>query len=139
MRSTIIVGGSSSMKSTTVRTYSARSISRTSPRATWSASGVFFTQYKVVNLHRVDAEPAQLAGRGQHVVVRFAGQAEDHVGADFEAAPAAALDGVDHRVVMMAAVHPVERAVVHRLHAVLDGDVACLYAGDRAATEVALG
>ena len=31
--------------------------------------------------------------------------------------------GVEHRVVMVAAVHPVERAVVHRLHAVFDGDV----------------
>ncbi len=78
---------------------------------------------QIVNLHRIDAELAQFAGCRQHVVMRFARQPQNRVCADFETAPAASRYGIDHRIVMMPAVHPIERAVVHRLHAVLDGKI----------------
>ena len=39
---------------------------------------------------------------------------------------AAARDRVNHGVVVVAAVHPIERAVVHRLHSVLDGQMSSL-------------
>src|SRR5262245_4571910 len=61
--------------------------------------------------------------------MRFAGEAEDDVATDFKAAAAAALDGIDGGVVMVASVHPVERAVVNGLEAVFDGniDTACQF------------
>ena len=55
---------------------------------------------------------------------RFARQAQDDVGAQVEAAALAAPDGVDEGVEVMAAVHPVERAVVDALQAQFQADVA---------------
>ncbi len=76
-----------------------------------------------MDLYGVEAEAADFAGGGEHVGVGFAGEAEHDVGTDFEASAAAAVQGVEHGVVVVAAVHPVERAVVDGLHAVFDGDV----------------
>lgn len=78
---------------------------------------------QIVNLNGVEAKSADLARRCQHVVMQFARQAQDHMRTNFEPTAAAALDRVDHGVVMVAAVHPVERAVVHCLHAVFDGEI----------------
>src|SRR5688572_704107 len=78
---------------------------------------------EVVNLHRVEIQSSYLAGGRQHVVMRFARQAEDYMPADFKAPAAAALDGVDRRIMMVTAVHPVERPVVDGLDAVFEGEV----------------
>ena len=62
--------------------------------------GCILDGVKVVDFYGVQVEAGDLAGRSEHVVVRFAGEAEDDVAADFEAAILAALDGVDCGVVM---------------------------------------
>ncbi len=46
--------------------------------------------------------------------------------ADFETAVSAALYGVEKGIVMMAAVHPIERTVVDGLQAVFDGEISSL-------------
>jgi len=78
---------------------------------------------QVVNLHRVDVHPGEFPRGGEHVGVGFSRQAKHDVGADFKAATTAALDRVEERIVVMPAIHPIERAIVHGLHAVLDGDI----------------
>ena len=47
-------------------------------------------------------------------------QTEDDVGANFEAADAASLHRVEHRIVVMPTVHPIERSIVNCLHSVFD-------------------
>ena len=91
IRSTTHVGGNSSRKSTSVATYSSRSISRTSPRGDPVGQRRVLHRVQVVDLDRVDPQPGHFAGGGHHVVVRFAGQAQHDVGTDLEAAAAAAL------------------------------------------------
>ena len=79
---------------------------------------------QVVDLDRLDGQAGQGVGRRHHVVVRLARQIQDDVGAQVQAAALAAAHGVEEGVVVMAAVHPVERAVVDALQAQLQADVA---------------
>ena len=56
----------------------------------------------------------------QHIVWRFAGQAEDHVDADVQLALPRAAIGIEEGVEMMAAAQPVERAIVNALQPIFD-------------------
>ena len=85
--------------------------------------GSIFHGIQIVNLYRVEPQPSHFPSRGQHVVVRLAGQTENHMGADLESAASAASHRVEKCVVMVAAIHPVQRAVVDRLHAIFDREI----------------
>src|SRR5208337_2214207 len=53
---------------------------------------------QVMDLDRMDWQSGQSVGGGQHVIARFQGQAEDHMGAQVQAATLAALHGVEESV-----------------------------------------
>jgi len=85
--------------------------------------GSVFDGVEIVDFDRVELEAGQFAGGREHVGVRLAREAEDHVAADFKTAAPAAVDCVQRSAVMMTAIHPVERTVVDRLNAIFDGQI----------------
>ena len=80
-----------------------------------------FHGVEIVDFHGIDADSGKFTGSCQHVVMRFAREAEYHVSANLESLVTTPLHRVEERVVMMASIHPVEGPIVNRLHPVLDG------------------
>ena len=85
--------------------------------------GCILDAVQIVDFDGIELEPGHFLGRGEHVCARFARQPKNCMGTDFESASATSLNRVDRHVVMMTAVHPIERAVVHRLHSVFDRNI----------------
>lgn len=63
---------------------------------------------KIVDFNGVDVHTGKFPGRGEHVVVRFAGEPEHDVGADFKAPIPTAFDRIEKRIVVVPTVHPIE-------------------------------
>ena len=79
---------------------------------------------EIVEFDPMGPQTRDFGRRFHHLLDCFAGDSQDDVSTCFEASPVTSLHCIDHRLVVMSAIHPIETGGVDRLHPKIERNVA---------------